>query len=326
MRILLTGGAGFLGSHFVAYLLKYTDAHVTVIDRTDVAGNWDRIAPNARVSIFHCDLRAEIRGATSEKLLRGGPFDAVVHMAAGSHVDRSVKDPLSFVADNVVGSANLLEWVRSGNVLRHGNFGKFLYFSTDEVFGPALPGESFGEWDRFNPTNPYASTKAAAECLMTAWATTYGLPIVISHCANIFGEGQDSEKFIPILIDRISRGQKVLIHSDPSRTIASSRFYIHAENVCSAVWDLLQKGECLNGSDRVGKYNITGEEEVSNLLLAQKIAGLLGRDLVYELVDFVPERPRHDMRYAMSNTALAALGWKPHVSLDEGLKRVIGCR
>jgi dTDP-glucose 4,6-dehydratase len=329
-RVLVTGSCGFLGSHLVDFILRTTDWQVVGLDRTDAAGDCNRVmnlpsvrASHGRFMFTYRDLRAEIpfKSAWSESTLEAGPFDFLVHMAASSHVDRSLANPRMFLDDNVTGTFNLLEWVRSGNVLRHG--GKFLYFSTDEVFGPAAPGQAFSEWDRFAANNVYASTKAAAECLTTAWANTFGLPIVISHGCNFYGEGQHSEKFVPLLIHRISRGHKILIHADHTKTVPSSRFYLHAENVCSAVMLLLEKGRCLDGSDREGKYNIIGDEEVSNLDLAGRIAALLDKPLDFELVDYVPGRPHHDMRYAMRGERLRELGWKPHVSLDEGLRRVV---
>jgi dTDP-glucose 4,6-dehydratase len=327
MKLFLSGAAGFLGSHLVDYLLAHTDAAIVCVDRTDAAGSWARLTHSDRLAMVHYDLRAPIMPRASETLLSGngrfggGPFDHVLHLAASSHVDRSVLDPRTFLEDNVVGTFNVLEWVRGGGVLRHG--GKLLYFSTDEVFGAAEPGAAHGEWDRFCPTNPYAATKAAGECLTTAWAATYGLPVIVSHASNLFGERQDAEKAIPLFIEQIRRGDVVLIHADKTRTVPSSRFYLHAENACAAVLHLVEHGKCLDGTDRVGKYNITGDEEISNLALAERIADLLDCELRYELVDFVPNRPRHDMRYAMEDTALAALGWRPHVSLEEGLRRVV---
>lgn len=338
MKILVTGAAGFIGHHFVGYLLRHTDWEVVCLDRLDPAGDLARLAavlrdqPEARqrVRVVHHDLRATIEGQLSDET----PFDHVVHMAAGSHVDRSVVDPVGFVLDNVVGTAHLLDFFRKNNALRHG--GKILYFSTDEVFGPAnmptdgdaigIPGFVFkhggyAPWDRFNPNNPYAASKAGGECLCTAYANTYGLPILVTHCTNVFGERQHREKFIPLLIERVRRGEKILIHAKSQ--IPSSRYYVYVDNVSSAVLHLLQNGMCLNGGDSLGKYNISGGREYSNLFVAQEVAQLLEKPLVYEFADFVAGRPRHDMRYAVDDSSLRGLGWVPTVTFEEGLSRVV---
>ena len=322
MRVLVTGAAGFVGHHLCEHILRATPWHVVALDRTDEAGDWGRIdhipgeLARGRLQLVHRDLRAEI----PERYEYGEPFDHILHLAAASHVDRSVKDPLGFLEDNVLGTAHLLEWVRRGH-LRHG--GKFLYFSTDEVFGNAdLGQEPFDPWARFAPNNPYAASKAAAECLTTAWSNTYGLPILVTHASNIYGSRQDPEKFIPMAIDKISRGQEILIHADKTRSVSSSRFYLHVDDVCDAVLFLLSRGACL-GAPLEGKYNITGAEEASNLAVAETLADLLSKPLRYRLVDYVEGRPRHDMRYAIDGSALARLGWSPNVTLAEGLRRLV---
>ncbi len=336
-KILVTGGAGFIGHHFIDYLLRSTDYSVVCLDRLDPAGDLNRLSQipslqsascRGRLSICHHDLRSNLSTEVSRQVLTGNGnfgqdgFDHIVHMAAGSHVDRSVADPVGFIMDNVVGTANLFEFVRgTPNALRSG--GKILYFSTDEVMGPAPEGVSFGEWDRFNPNNPYAASKAGGEALCTAYANTYGIPITVSHCTNVFGERQHSEKFIPMLIKKVLCREKVQIHSDPTRTKPSSRFYTYVDNVSTATLQMLEYGKCLDGTDKVGKYNITGEREVNNLELAQLVAKKLDRTLDYELIDFCPSRPKHDMRYALNGDALAAIGWNLGVPFEEGLDRTI---
>jgi dTDP-glucose 4,6-dehydratase len=324
MRLLVTGGAGFIGHHFCEHILRETSWNVVALDRTDSAGDWRRIEhipaelARGRLQIVHRDLRAEI----PERFDLGEPFDHIVHMAAASHVDRSIQDPLSFLEDNVMGTAHLFEWARRGH-LRHG--GKLLYFSTDEVFGPAdVPSKQrFDEWSRFDPNNPYAASKAAAECLCTAWSNTFGLPILVTHCTNVYGPRQDREKFIPMAIEKITRGEEILIHADESATRSSSRYYIYVEDVCVAVRLLLDRGKVLPGQ---GKYNITSLVEYTNLDVAEQIAKLLGKPLHARLVSYVRGRPRHDMRYAISDAALFALGWGAKVSLEEGLRRVVDAR
>jgi dTDP-glucose 4,6-dehydratase len=327
MKLLVTGGAGFLGHHFVRYVLDHTDWSVVCLDRIDSAGDMNRLPSSPRLAFVHHDLRAEINVSLGLRVLDGlgkfgkGPFDHVVHMAAGSHVDRSVIDPVGFILDNVVGTAHLLEFFRLRGALRSG--GKILYFSTDEVFGPAPDSVSYGEWARFNPNNPYSAAKGGGELLCSAYANTYGLPILVTHCTNVFGERQHREKFIPLLIDQIRRHETVKIHADASKTKAASRYYTYVDNVSSAVLFLLERGECLDGSGLFGKYNISGEVEISNLDLAQTVADLMHRPLSYEMVDYCADRPRHDMRYAVSDDNLRAIGWKPEVTFLEGLERVV---
>jgi dTDP-glucose 4,6-dehydratase len=332
MKLLVTGGVGFIGHHFIRYVLENTDASVVCLDRIDSAGDANRLTATEqwatwvrRLSFVHHDLRAEINWRVGDALLTGRglfdarPFDHVIHMAAGSHVNRSVEDPVGFVLDNVVGTAHLLDFCRNRRV----SSGKILYFSTDEVFGPAPEGVSFEPWARFNPNNPYAASKAGGEALCSAYANTYGLSILVTHCTNVFGERQHREKFIPLLIDKIRRGETVQIHSDATKTKSSSRFYTYVDNVSSAVLFLLGDAKVLDGSGSFGKYNISGDHEVSNLGLAQAVAELLHKPLHYEMVDFCPDRPKHDMRYAVDDNILVELGWAPVVSFEEGLERVV---
>lgn len=334
-KILVTGGAGFIGHHFIDHVLKNTNWNVVCLDRLDSAGDLNRLAQidsfkseRHRLSVFFHDLRAEINDEIGKSLLSGrglfgpSPFDFVVHMAAGSHVDRSITDPVGFIMDNVVGTAHLFDLFRKNRNFLNSN-GKLLYFSTDEVFGPAPEGVSFSEWDRMNPNNPYSAAKTGGEALCTAYSNTYNLPIMVTHCTNVFGERQHSEKFIPIVIKKVVCKETVQIHSDPTRTKPSSRFYVYVDNISSAVVFLLLKGGCLDGTDISGKYNISGEKEVTNLELAQSIAQILGKELSYEMIDYSPSRPKHDMRYSISDNKLRSLGWKPSYSFEEGLEKTI---
>lgn len=216
-RILVTGGAGFIGSHFIRHLLDETDWDIVSLDRLDEAGDQNRcatlIGPRLK-NVWH-DLRATISPSVARQL--GGDFKYIVHMAAASHVMRSVKDPIGFVLDNALGTANLLEYARLAEP------SKTLYFSTDEVFGPAPIGTSFDEYSAHNPNNPYAASKAAAEALCPAWANTYGLPICVTHCTNVYGPGQNDEKFIPLVVGKVLRGETVQIHADyATATVPSS--------------------------------------------------------------------------------------------------------
>lgn len=317
-RILITGAAGFIGANLTRYLLEQTDYAVTSLDRIDDAGNLERIIdlkqrfPERLRAIWH-DLRAPIHADLLHE-----EFKFIAHLAAGSHVDRSVRNPLEFIQDNCLGTANLLEWAR-----KHAPKTKLLYFSTDEVVGSAADGEEFDELSPMNPLNPYAAAKAAGEVLCPAWANTYGMPIVVTRCTNVYGPMQHREKFIPLCIEKISRGELIQIHAQGRQS--STRYYVHVDDVSRAVLTVLERGGVLGGRG-TGRYGISGDREYSNLDVAQRIAHLVGHPLRYELVDFVANRPRHDMRYAIKSSRLEALGWRPIVDFESGLAAVVGPR
>lgn len=306
-RILITGGAGFIGRHLVAHLLRETDWNIVVVDRIGEGARMEDL--DKRITFIWHDLKAQLR--------QYGHFRYIVHLAAGSHVDRSIKDPLGFVADNVIGTAHMLEFARRCEGLE-----KFLHFSTDEVFGAATDGKAFDEYDSFHATNPYSASKAAAEALCPAWANTYGLPIVVTRCTNVAGAGQDAEKFIPATIARIRRGETVQIHARDGT--ASSRKYIDAQDVCDAILCVLTRGGVIAGRNR-GYYNIAGETDHSNVDVAARIGELLGKPVTWELVEDPPNRPRPDLRYDLDNSRLKNLGWSQRVSLESTLRRIIEC-
>lgn len=317
-HILITGGMGFVGHHMVDYLLRNTDATLVILDRLDVSGNINRLTSLSswennknRVKFVWHDMRSEMHSNEILRAMLGNP-DVILHIGAGSHVDRSIDDPLSFVMDNVVGTCNVLNYARHLK-----NLSNFVYFSTDEVFGPAPDGVNYKEWDRYHSGNPYSATKAGGEELCLAFENTYKMPIKITHCMNIFGERQHPEKFIPSCIRKIYRGEKVIIHANKTLTRAGSRFYIHAQNVCSAVNYILING--VNGE----KYNIVGEKEIDNLSLAQMIANIMGKPLNYELVDFHSSRPGHDLRYALDGSKLREMGWELPADLEKSMTNVV---
>lgn len=317
-NMLITGGAGFVGHHIVDYYLKNTDNHITVLDRLDISGNLDRIYSlesyqnnKSRLKFIWHDLKSELFNNIPLKN-NLGKIDTILHVAASSHVDRSIQDPLSFVMDNVVGTCNILNYARHIDSLE-----QFVYFSTDEVFGVADSTTDFKEWDRYKSGNPYSASKAGGEELCLAFHNTYKLPIKITHCMNIFGERQHPEKYIPLCIRKILKGEKVTIHANKSLTQAGSRFYIHAYNVASAVNFIIKNGE--NGE----KYNIVGEREIDNLQLAQKIANILNLPLNYELADFHSSRPGHDLRYSLDGSKMRNMGWQTEYNLDQALERVV---
>jgi len=329
-NVLITGGAGFIAHHLIFYLLKNTNWNIVSLDRLDYSGNLNRLDnilsklennQKSRVKIVYHDLKSEINPWIKKEI---GNVDIILHLAAGSHVDRSIDYPMEFVLDNVLGTANILEYARK--ISESKKLERFIYFSTDEVFGPAPKGIDYKENDRYNSTNPYSATKAGGEELAVAYKNTYNLPIYITHTMNVFGERQHPEKFIPMCIKKIRDGESVTIHSDKTRKIPGSRHYIHAEDVSEAIYFLLTnpiKIELDYGGAKCPKFNIVGSEEINNLELAQIIADSQGKDLKYEMVDFHSSRPGHDLRYSLSGEKMKKLGWQPSIKLTERIKQVV---
>tara|TARA_Y100001949_G_scaffold76866_1_gene65080 strand:+ start:520 stop:1542 length:1023 start_codon:yes stop_codon:yes gene_type:complete len=325
-KILITGGAGFIAHHVIDKVLSDTDWEIITLDRLDFSGNLNRLKevmdsyPNdkKRIKIVHHDLKAELNPQIKSTI---GNVNYIAHLAAGSHVDRSIDYPLEFVMDNVVGTANILDYARNLDGLD-----MFAYFSTDEVFGPAPKGINYKENDRYNSTNPYSATKAGAEELVVAYHNTYGLPAFITHTMNVFGERQNAEKYIPMVIKKVRDNETVTVHANTEKTIAGSRHYIHAKDVANALlflfnYDIKSLSEDETGA-KCQKFNIVGKDEINNLELAQFIAKVQNKSLDYEMVDFHSQRPGHDLRYALDGSKMENMGWIPQ-SAFERLETVI---
>jgi dTDP-glucose 4,6-dehydratase len=321
-RVLLTGIDGFIGHHVAEGILKNTDWKIVGLSKIDTASTLHRLQDidfwsqkfAGRVEFVYHDLRAPINAYVSNRL---GPVHYILHLAASTHVDRSIDCPMEFVMDNVVGTGNLLDYARTLKGLE-----LFSYFSTDEVFGPAPGDVAYKEWDRYKSSNPYAATKAGGEELAYSYYNTYGLPVVITHTMNVFGERQHPEKFIPKVINAALQGERIFIHSNPERTKAGSRFYVHARNVCAAMLYLIRHHE--KSGDIVGdKFNIVGEKEMDNLSLAQFIAGVVGKPLNYELVDFHSSRPGHDLRYALDGGKLREMGFSYPKTFEQSMEKTV---
>lgn len=315
-RVLITGGAGFLGHHVVEHILINTDWHIVILDKLTYASmGLERIREvsecfkDDRLTILACDFANPLSAGIRKEI---GDINYILHLGAETHVDRSISDPMIFVTSNVLGTANMLEYARTCK-----NLEWFNIFSTDEVYGPAPDGINYKETDRHNPTNPYSATKSGAEQLALAYANTYKVPVFVTNTMNIFGERQHSEKFIPLCINKILKGETIQIHSSPDKKVAGSRFWIHARNVASALLFLLE-----NASFRES-YNIVGDREVNNLDLAMYIADVLNKELKYEMVDFHSSRPGHDLRYALDGKKMFDLGWKSPLDLRKSLKNTI---
>jgi dTDP-glucose 4,6-dehydratase len=331
-RVLITGGAGFIGHHVIDLFLKKTDWEIISLDRLDYSGNLNRLddvvrrypaETKKRVKIVWHDLKAEIAEINRNLI---GDVDIILHLAASSHVDRSISHPMEFVMDNTIGTVHMLNYARTQK-----NLERFIYFSTDEVFGPAPNDVLYKERDRYNSTNPYSASKAAGEEFCVAYENTYKLPIFITHTMNVFGERQHPEKFIPMCIRKVRDGEKIYIHSDQTKTIPGSRFYIHGKDVADAMYFLLHLDEDQLkkiyepdfGGAKCPKFNVVGKEEIDNLTLTKHIAKAVGKDPVYELIDFHSSRPGHDLRYALSGEYMKELGWEPKYTLEERIKEVV---
>lgn len=352
-RILITGGSGFIGHHVIEHILKTTDWEIVSLDRLSVSGNYNRLSDldcweqeKHRLTFVHHDLRSPVNRQV-EALI--GEVEYILHMAASTHVDRSITDPMSFVLDNVVATTNLLEFAKLMNhSCSHEKkiFEHFIYFSTDEVFGPApdtikavrgyddgedVRFDGFREWDRYNSANPYAAAKAGGEEMCLAYANTYKIPMIITHTMNVFGERQHPEKFIPMTIRKILAGETIIIHSDKTKTKAGSRMWIHARNVAAAILFLLQDVYKDKAPfELADKFNVVGEKEMDNLAMAQFIFDTIckldpgtPRKFDYEMVDFHSSRPGHDLRYALDGSKMESLGWSLPVDFEHSLAQVI---
>lgn len=319
-RILITGGCGFIGHHVVEHFLKNTDFEIVLLDGLNYAGNLNRfnnmpvyLENPKRVKFVWHDLRSPVVGGIIKMI---GQVDYILHLAAETHVDRSLQDPTPFVYSNVVGTFNLLEFARNYQK----NLKKFIQISTDEVYGPAPEGVNYREWDRLKPTNPYAATKAGADCLALSYVTSFKVPIIITRSMNNFGERQHPEKFIPKIMNHLLKGEKAIIHGTPDNI--GSRFWLHARNHADALLFLLERGE----SGEI--YNIVGEKELNNLEIAQRVSKIVrGRELdISKEVEFVPfgkVRPGHDRRYSLDGAKIRNLGWKQPIDFEASFEKTI---
>ncbi len=329
-KAVVTGGAGFIGHIVIKHLLDNTDWDIVSIDRLDYSGNLNRIshmldgydsAIKQRVKIIYHDLKSEINNLISKEI---EDANYILHLAASSHVDRSIIEPMVFVQDNVVATCNLLEFATKMN-----NLESFIYFSTDEVFGPAPKGVFFKEWDRYNSTNPYSASKAGGEELAVAFQNTYDLPVIITHTMNVFGERQHPEKYIPNTIYKGLMNEKVLVHSDSEKKNPGSRHYIYVTDVAKAVLFILENKEKVFDSslDKYGakcpKLNIPGSKELSNLDIVDLISKYINKEINYELIDFHSARPGHDLRYSLDGNLMKEMGWQPKVSIEERINQVV---
>ncbi|MGH2619336.1 MAG: dTDP-glucose 4,6-dehydratase [Anaerolineales bacterium] len=314
-RILITGAAGFFGSHLIEHVLRNTDWEVVGLVRTSKVGHLRRIFDQgsydeARVRLVFHDFRWPLPVYIRDDI---GTVQYIAHVGAETHVDRSITQPEEFVGSNVMGTLNLLQYARGCEQLRWFNL-----FSTDEVYGPAPEGVLHSEEFPYDARNPYAASKAGAEQLGNAFANTFGLPLFTTNTMNLIGERQNREKFVPKVIRAVLDGEVLMIHADPTRTIPGSRFYLHCRNAADALLWLFN-----NHAEPRGRFNIVGEREIDNLELAKTISDIVGVPLRYELVDFHSSRPGHDLRYALDGHKLWSMGYAFPVGFDESLERTV---
>ncbi|MDK2981325.1 MAG: dTDP-glucose 4,6-dehydratase [Chloroflexota bacterium] len=325
-NILVTGGAGFIGSNFIQHLISQrADIHITNFDALTYSGNLDNLGAVADSPQYRF-IRGDIVNQEGvDCLFQQYPFDAVVHFAAESHVDRSIKDPMRFIQTNIVGTGNLLHaalgyWEKLDAKAKD-NF-RFVHISTDEVFGSLEKDDpAFSESTPFAPNSPYAASKASSDLLVRSYFHTYGFPAVITNCSNNYGPYQFPEKLIPLMILNALNGSPLPVYGDGQQI----RDWLYVEDHCRALLDVLEKGE-------IGEtYNIGGGNQPANLEIVQTICALLdelapapdGRAHA-ELIQFVSDRPGHDRRYAMDTRKIEkALGWRPQEDLQSGLRKTV---
>ena len=305
MRLLVTGGLGFIGSNFIRQMLEeHPGDSIVNLDKITYAGNPENlkdIAGDPRYTFVRGDIcDAEIVGS----VFREYPIDAVVHFAAESHVDRSIEDASVFVRTNVLGTHVLLE-----AALNHG-VKRFVHVSTDEVYGSIKTG-SFRETDNLNPSSPYSASKAASDLLARSYYITHNLPVIVTRCTNNFGPYQYPEKLIPLFVTNLIEGKKVPVYG----TGQNVRDWIYVLDHCRAVDFVLRHGE-------PGEiYNIGGGNEKSILEITEGILRALGRD--ESMVEYVPDRPGHDWRYSLDSSKLRAMGWKPEFDFETALQATV---
>ena len=322
---LITGAAGFLGHHLVEHILRVTEDNIICIDKLSYASkgleklrSFDALS-NKRVQIFTIDLINKISPGIEYEI---GEIDYIIHLAAETHVDNSIADPVNFVMNNVASTLTMLEFARTRK-----NLEKFIYFSTDEIYGNAPGNIAYKEDDRQLPTNPYSASKSASEMICLSYENTYKIPLIITNTMNLYGERQHTEKWIPKIMKYILAGKELEIHSDKNCQNPGTRSYIHCRNVADAIIFIINKGV-------IGeRYNIAGEKEVNNYEIVKMIhkhmndfqtsKGLPDLDLKCKMVDFHSDRPGHDLAYRLDPSKLATLGWSPPVGFDKSIEKVV---
>ena len=320
-KILVTGGCGFIGSNYIHQVFeKGRDIHLVNLDKMTYAGNIHNL--NGIPDTFHTFIEGDICDADLVKsLFEKYQFDAVVHFAAESHVDRSIEGPAEFIQTNVVGTLNLLE--QSRLFYQHSNSDnfRFLHVSTDEVYGSLGEHGKFKETTPYDPSSPYSASKAGSDHLVRAWNRTFGLPILITNCSNNYGSYQFPEKLIPLMIINCLHGKPLPVYGKGENV----RDWLYVRDHCEAIHSVLTTGT-------VGEtYNIGGNNEIKNIEVVTTICSLLDEispkedgSQYSDLITYVRDRPGHDFRYAINaNKINSELGWSPQESFETGIRKTI---
>lgn len=306
MRILVTGGAGFIGSNFIrTYLLDHPADSIINLDKLTYAGNLDNLA-DLEGAANYTFIRGDVAETEAVEKALGAGVDAVVHFAAETHVDRSITNARDFVNTNVLGAFTLLEAARRKSVSR------FLHVSTDEVYGSMPPGKAADEMWPLEPNSPYAASKAASDLLARSFWQTHRFPVVITRCSNNYGPNQFPEKLIPLMVTNALEGKKLPVYGDG----LNERDWIYVVDHCRALDRVLRSG-------RPGEvYNIAAGKPHSNLEIVKALLEILGKP--EDLIEYVADRPGHDRRYALETAKISRdLAWSPSVSLEQGLRDTV---
>lgn len=300
--LLVTGGAGFIGSNFIRLMLQQANVSIINLDSLTYAGNLanlEGIANDPRYKFVRGDICDPLIVESCMK-----QADAVVHFAAESHVDNSIASPNVFAKTNFMGTLTLL------NAARNAKIERFVHISTDEVYGSRLEGQ-FTEEDPLDPSSPYSAAKASSDLLVKAYHKTYGLPVIITRSSNNYGPYQFPEKVIPLFITNLLEGKKVPLYGDGLNV----RDWLYVTDNCRAIETVLWIG-------KIGEtYNIAGNHELSNLELTKKILAALDKD--DSSIEYVKDRPGHDRRYAISSSKMEELGWRPNLDFDRALRKTV---
>ena len=322
-RILITGSGGFIGSHCLSHVLVNTDWDIVGIDSWSHKGISERISESEhyknnkdRVRIYTHDLNSPISHVLESKI---GQIDYIINFASDSHVDRSITNPVPFVQNNVNIALTMLEYARKVKPI------KFIQIGTDEVYGPTDGVHNHPEWSPIVPSNPYSASKGAQDLLAISYWRTYGIPVILTNIMNTFGEYQDFEKLIPMVIRKILKEEKIIIHADKTKTVSGARYWLHARNTSDALLYMLTNVSVLNypNANRPERFNIVGGAQISNLEIVLWIGKIIGKEPIYEMVDAETARSGHDMFYGLSGEKLISYGHSFPINLQESFEKTI---